>query len=84
MLRGGSGHDRLMDDESGNAARRIEVVFTDFDRKVAVDLAEGHPDGAAEDMADQLVSVLMADDPDEAERALAAASGEHVTVHRVR
>ena len=79
-----SAHDALMDDESRNPARRIEVVFTDFDRKVTVDLAEGHSDGAAQDMADQLVSVLVADDPDEAERALTAASGEQVTVRRLR
>lgn len=71
-------------DESANPARRIEVVFTDFDRKVAVDLAEGHSDGAAEAMADDLVSVLIADDPDEAERVLTAASGNYATVHRLR
>ena len=73
-----------MDAEGTNPARRIEILFADVDRRVVVDLADGHPDGAAAEMADRLVSALGTDDPDEAERELAATAGDHATVRRLR
>ncbi len=63
--------------------RRIEVLFADVDRRVAVDVAADQSDDAATEIADDLVRALITDDPDEAERGLTADVGTRATVHRV-
>ncbi len=73
-----------MDSGDGNPARRIEVIFSEVDRKVAVDLPAGHPDEAAAAVVDHVVSALETDDSDEAERELTSGIGALGRVRRVR
>jgi len=65
-----------------DTGRRIEVLFTDDERKYEVDVAEGTSDESTVELAEALVHALDPLSPDEAEKRLHTDLGEHATVRR--
>ena len=65
-----------------DSGRRIEVLFTDDERKYEVDVADGTSDESAVELAEALVHALYPLSPDEAENRLHSDLGEHATVRR--
>lgn len=66
------------------AGVRVEILFSEVDRRVEVRLDDDAPEDSGEHLADEVLHVLAIDDPDEAESTLRTNVADMATVRRLQ